>query len=272
MQKWSPESFDLEAAAQRSPLARTADFQLSNLAGVATVDCDSANRGFRREAGFSDTASLMNSLTAEERSQVYELVEIDLIEGYKAREQALTADYESRLAEANIQIGNRFATWTDRITEAMAVECRDAAAAAGRLAVQIAEKVIRQAVVADPSVLARVIETTMFKIAASAPLTIQANPADVSWLDEQSNLKERLNIGEILADRRVEQGGCVINCAGREWDATLARQIGNLAEIVDEMMANAEVTASYYKDDPARDLSTPETSTESEVDDVPGVE
>ncbi len=138
-----------------------------------------------------------------------------------------------------------------------------------RDAVQMAEKIVRQSVAVAPEALARVVETTLFKIYADAPLTLRTNPLDAAWLSSQNELTERLHIGQIVADRRIDQGGCVIQCEGREWDATLARQLDTLGEIVAEMIATQAATAEVLLA-PLDDEITP--TAEPEADDVPGVE
>lgn len=278
MLKWSPEPFDTEPVATASPIARAEDFEATGTAVVETTgtvgDTLGDTQGFRREAGFTDTKSLMNSLTSEERSQVYELVELDLIEGYKIREQEMVDEYDTRLAEMRSESERRMEMWSQKISDAVATEVKEAASASARLAVQMAEKIVRQTVVANPEILARAIETTLFKISENTPLTVRTHPDEAAWLDQHTALKDRLNIEVVVADRRVDQGGCVINCGGREWDATLPRQMGNLAEIVEEMIA----TAVNPDLDAAIDTTTsetnnePESLNEPEVDDVPGVE
>ncbi len=277
MLKWSPEPFDLAAEDGRSPLVSSDDFQST---GVGASHCADGNsvREFRREAGFNDTKALMNALTPDERSQVYELVELDLAEEYRVREQELTAEFDTRVAAIKIENEEFMAGWTERLAGAMAVQLNEAASASARLAVQMAEKIVRQAVKVDPEVIARVVETTLFKISESSPLTLRTSPEDASWLEGQSALLARLHIGNVVADRRVDRGGCMVQSEGREWDATLDRQLETLAEIVSEMIGTAvpdpSVLTSQTVGPVPAETTTPDVapSSESEVDDVPGVE
>ena len=277
MLKWSPEPFDLTTEDGRSPLVSSDDFQSTGVGVSPGADGNSA-REFRREAGFTDTKALMNALTPDERSQVYELVEIDLAEEYRVREQELTADFETRVAAIKSENEKFMAGWTERLAGAMAVQLNEAASASARLAVQMAEKIVRQTVKVDPEVISRVVETTLFKISESSPLTLRTSPEDASWLAGQSALLARLHIGNVVADRRVDRGGCIVQSEGREWDATLDRQLETLAEIVSEMIGTAvpdpsvltsQTIAPVPAETPTPDVAT---SSESEVDDVPGVE
>ncbi len=272
MLKWSPEPFDVATAEEASPVANADDFQ-STVVGETDSVASTNAREFRREAGFADTKALMNALTQEERAQVYELVEIDLAEEYQAREAEQAAAFATQLQETEAETAQMMSAWCERIAGAMASELHDAAAASARLAVQMAEKIVRQAVAADPETLARVVETTLFKIADSAPLTIRTSPADAAWLESQPSLQEHLNIAHIVADRRVESGGCVILSDGREWDATLSRQLNTLEEIVTESINTAVVDPTVLEQASATESQSEESpKSESEVDDVPGVE
>ena len=116
MLKWSPEPFDSEAVVGFSPVANADDFEATGASVTETTGSDESQRGFRREAGFTDTKSLMNSLTSEERSQVYELVELDLVEDFKIREQGIAAEYAAQLADIRVDTDHRFEIWTEKVS------------------------------------------------------------------------------------------------------------------------------------------------------------
>jgi len=239
MQKWCPKDLASATSTALHPVADDTSFETCDLGDKPG---EPQARSFRREAGFSDTKSLMNSLTTDERAEVYELVEIDVMEEFKAREVALTQEFETRLAEAKVEHQEMFDVWTANIAGMLADEMKAAAAASSRLAIQIAEKIVRQVVAVDKGALTRVIETTLFSVASNAPLVVRANASDAAWLESQTGLAERLNIGRIVADRRIEPGGCLIQCEGREWDATLKGQLKTIGEAIATALATAEVT------------------------------
>lgn len=262
MQKWSPELFEEPTPASTSA-AVGADFETAAVAS-------SQDKSFRREAGFADTKALMNSLTAKERSQVFELVELDLAKEFQAREEELTREHETSLAAARAETEQLVAIWSERLAAALASELQDAAAAAARLAVQLAQKIVRRTVSVDPTVLARVIETTLYKITTATPLVIHAHPNDAAWLQQQTDLLERLSIGQIVPDRRVDSGGCLIQNEGREWDATLTRQLDTLDEIVAEMIATGAHEPTPLPT--AAEVTAPTPANESEPSDDLGLE
>ncbi len=267
MQKWCPDPFDVGTPRGGSAVVDPAAFEP---AGPVVVADDAGLCGFRREAGFADTRSLMNSLTKEERAQVYELVEIDLIEEYKQREADISREFETRLADAKADFGEMFNTWTENVARVLASELKEAAAASSRLAVQVAGKIVRTSVEVDPEILARVIETTLFKIASHEPLVVVTNPVDAAWLSGQDGLLERLGIGSVVGDRRVERGGCVIKCEGREWDATLTSQLDTIGDLIAEAIATSEADPAVFGTASRVDPAGPEN--DGEDSDEPGVE
>ena len=275
MQKWSPEPFETPEASTLPAGVATAEFETGEAGLFGSPGHATDVRQFRSELGFTDSKSLMNSLTTDERGQVYELVEMDLVEEYQEREKQLREEFGEQVAADQAEMASQMAQWTTDLSEIMARQIKEMAAAAANLAVQVAGKLVRAQVAADPSVLARLIETTTYKITESEPLTIQASVPDAEWLSGQTELCERLHIGEIVADRRVEAGGCLIRCGKNEWDATLARQLGSLEEIVSEMVAtgNSNPTGSESG------LMTPigadaqtDTLPEPEADNVTGLD
>ena len=68
------------------------------------------------------------------------------------------------------------ADWTERLASVMAVQLNEAASASASLAGQRVEKIVRQAVTIDSEVLSRVVETTLFKISETSPLTLRTSP------------------------------------------------------------------------------------------------
>ena len=106
MQKWSPEPFDARPVATAPPGAQ------ERFAALDDAQRDEGARLFRRESGFTDTKSLMASLTRDERAQVYELVEMDLEADYREREAALTAEFETNLAAAKAEMAGIAAGWS----------------------------------------------------------------------------------------------------------------------------------------------------------------
>jgi flagellar biosynthesis/type III secretory pathway protein FliH len=71
-------------------------------------------------------------------------------------------------------------------------------------------------------------------------LTVILHPEDEQFLKGHPEMMERLRIGQVIPDRRVEKGGCRIRAGVREWDATLEGQLKAMAEVLAETLAEAE--------------------------------
>ena len=167
--------------------------------------------------------------------------------------QAIRDEYEARLAEqaaahaaelALVELRNearidRWADEWDSLRRRDAVRLADEATV---LAVAIAEKIIRDRVDMDRGVLVRNLETALFKIQSDRPVTVLVNPHDQGWLAEDTALRERLRIGAVVPDRRVEVGGCRLRTDDGEWDATLKQQLESLADLVEGALRAEEAT------------------------------
>ncbi len=264
MQKWSPEEFVSLASSAAATSLSNVEF-LPDSGG-------SPGEGviFRREAGFTDVKSLMASLTKDERGQLYDLVQLEVAAEYEERERELALDYEKRLQAAQDESVRQMVHWSEEVSLVVATQLKDAAAATARLAKQIAEKIVRQQVSVDPEVVARVIETTLFKIVENTPLVLQVNPDDANWLAEQGDFLAKLNIGQIIPDRRVDPGGCLVRNSDQEWDATLTRQLDTLDDLVADMIGSGDLGTAEL---PSLEQTNNEfTTAKTEVDDVPSVD
>ena len=244
MQSWLPEAFEPDQKTVYTNEAAVAEF--SSDGAVLTLEPtgygDDGPR-FRSETGFTDRQTLMAQLNQSEREQVFELVEMDVAADYEKREKQLIAKQEQQLSEALADGEQRLQTWQDdfasRLEAHVENELKAASAAAARLAVQLAGKIVRAVVPLDPEILTRNIETMLFKIKGNAAVDVTVNPTDAAWLESHPDIVARLGLNEIVADRRIEPGSCLIRSGCQEWDATLTGQLESLSELVEEMIATS---------------------------------
>nr|MEE4266815.1 FliH/SctL family protein [Candidatus Krumholzibacteria bacterium] len=192
---------------------------------------------FRSESGFTDTQTLLSHLTRKERAQLFDLVEQDVSKEYEVREEQVRKECEDGLAEAEKAFHANLENLTREFQETMVQQVKAMAAASSRLALQLAEKVVRAQVAVDPGVLTRALEITHYKLLDSTNLTVIVNPEDESWVAGNTGLRESLRISTVQADRRVERGGCIIKTQTEEWDATITGQFETLAELVEEAIS-----------------------------------
>jgi hypothetical protein len=237
MQKWCPEPFAVPGATDELPAATVFRGLAGPEATAAAGGADEDRPQFRRESGFGDARSLLATLTRAERSDLYELAELDVAGTYDVRAAEQAAEFASRLEEAKRETAGILAEWTAGLEAVMREDLSQAAAGAARLAIRIAEKIVRETVKVDHGTLTRALETILFKQQAAAPLQVFVSPVDALWLSGQADLRARLNIEVVGEDRRLADGDCRVRSGGREWDLTIASQLEALGEIVAEVIA-----------------------------------
>jgi hypothetical protein len=237
MQKWCPEPFAVPYTAGEMPAAAVFCGLTGREASAAGGEAGAGLPQFRRESGFGDARTLLATLTREERTDLYELAELDVAGTYDARAAEQTAEFAAQLEEAKREAAASIAEWTSGLDLAVREDLSQAAAGAARLAIRIAEKIVRDAVKVDHGVLTRALETILFKQQAAAPLQVFVSPVDALWLIDQTDLRTRLNIEIVGEDRRLAEGDCRVRSGGREWDLTVASQLEALSEIIAEVIA-----------------------------------
>lgn len=245
MQKWCPDAFSTEETSPSGKVAIAESFE-SDSVPVRAEDGSPATR-FRSESRFTDPRTLLGHLTRKERAQLFELVEQDVAAEYHAREEELRKESQAEVQAQEKIHQDSLASLAAELDAAMAVQIQDIAAATARLAVQLAEKIVRRSVTLDHASLTKVLEVTQYKLMESVPLTVNLNPEDADWLQNQPEMLKELKIAQVHADRRIDRGGCVIKAGAQEWDATISRQLESLAEIVEDNIGAAGTISSILK-------------------------
>ncbi len=242
MQKWCPEPLAPDAAGDR---------------GFVPVSVAPSERtGFRPETGFADRRHLLEQLSRDERTQLVDLVEIDLRAEYEARLAAetarLAAQHAEDLATARAALTSCQEAFADGAVAAFAAATRDLADAAVALALQLAEKLVRVRVEADTGVLVRAVETILFKAEPGVQLDVTCHPDDAALFLSSPDLRARLRIGDVKQDRRIARGGCLVQAGDLEWDATLQRQLSVLEDVARAALAGDAAPEEGSSHDPAR--------------------
>ncbi len=239
MQKWLPDDFGISESAVAA-VVHPDDSIFESDVSAASSDVTENSRLFLSESGFSGPEAIMAHLTPEERAQVFELVEQDITKVYEERENDLRAKMDDDLKIIREGFDSALSAWSQDLHQAMATHMKETADASARMAVKIAEKIIRQKINLDHDILVRAMETALFKIDGDKNVIVNLNPLQAEWLETQAGVKEKLGIQQIVADRRIEAGGCVVKTEKQEWDATISSQLEYLSEIVEEMITTGD--------------------------------
>jgi len=241
MQKWLPDEF---SSPSRTSVAANTDPSVFESDNSSSSSVQTENqRLFMSETGFSGPEAIMAHLTREERAQVFELVEQDIKAEYHERETELREQFQKDLASAENQFTETFNQWSENLHRAMAIHMKETADASARLAVQLAEKIVRRKIIMGNEILVKAIETALFKIDGTKSITVNINPEQAQWLESQDQLREKLGIEQIVSDRRIDPGGCLVKTEKQQWDVTIAGQLNYLSELVEEMITTADAPA-----------------------------
>jgi flagellar assembly protein FliH len=96
------------------------------------------------------------------------------------------------------------------------------------LALAIARAVLRREVALDPTLIAGTLDALLAHVQGEAVTSLRAHPDDVPllsqlWAERARSAADREV--QIVADRRVAPGGCVVETVSGAWDASLDTQL-----------------------------------------------
>lgn len=172
------------------------------------------------DAAGNTSAPQVKRVTAEHLPTADEVVAIE----HHAREEG----YRAGLAEA--QDGSaRLESLLSGVSASVGRMEREMADTLVKLAVDLARQVVRETIAVRPEILVPLVNDALAGIARSAdPGALHVNPSDLAIVEER--------LGEALAhagwrpfgDDKVERGGCRLEFAGGEVDATIATRWGRV--------------------------------------------
>lgn len=111
-----------------------------------------------------------------------------------------------------------------------------------KLCLDTVEKVIRHEAKTDPRVVTRIIKSCLRRVKESHEVRVRVNPAEVAAVraqrDELLSVAEGITAINIVDDRRISPGGCVIETATGDFDATIETQMGRVEQVFTETFEN----------------------------------
>jgi flagellar assembly protein FliH len=166
------------------------------------------------------------------------------------RAAAMQAEAEHRGYEAGLERGLAEArARVEQALEAVAAAERalaemhdryvaDAEAAAVDLAFQIAEKIVGATIASDREAVLGVVSGALLRTTDRNHIVLEVNPGDFELVrDSASELAARLggiNRMEVVSERRVEAGGCVVRTEAGEIDARVSSQLERVRQLLAE--------------------------------------
>jgi flagellar assembly protein FliH len=106
------------------------------------------------------------------------------------------------------------------------------------LALEVARKVVREELKQQPAHVLAIVRDALRRVQGFGRLRIRVNPLDVDLLRQNRPSLLQVVDGvegiEIVEDRRVDQGGCVIETEQGVYDARIRTQLGEIERVLRE--------------------------------------
>jgi flagellar assembly protein FliH len=106
------------------------------------------------------------------------------------------------------------------------------------LALEVVRKIVREELKLQPAHVLAIVRDTLRRVQGFGRLRIRVNPLDVDLLRQNRPSLLQVVDGvegiEIVEDRRVDQGGCVIETEQGVYDARIRTQLGEIERVLRE--------------------------------------
>jgi flagellar biosynthesis/type III secretory pathway protein FliH len=111
------------------------------------------------------------------------------------------------------------------------------------LALVLAEKILATSLALDPSLVGSIATGALRRIVSRDRIELDVNPEDVGLVtaalaSDANELSSSRRI-DVIAERRVPRGGCVVRTVDGEIDARIEKQLERAAGILRESIATA---------------------------------
>jgi len=112
-----------------------------------------------------------------------------------------------------------------------------------RLAVSIAEKVVQRELELRPETVLDLIRSGMKRVRDREVLRVSVNPRDVERVkearDDLVSAVDGVRKLEVIEDRRVDPGGCVIESPNGTLDARISTQLDEISRVLADLMPDS---------------------------------
>lgn len=155
-------------------------------------------------------------------------------DGYKAGVEQATKSADALLHRLEAQIAD--------VAEERAAQVRAIEEQVLMLCTESAEKIIRHEIRTDPNVVTRTIRLCLRRVRDRDEVTVRVSPSEVAHTramrDELLSSAEGIRGINIVDDRRVSAGGCIVESPSGDLDARIETQIEQLRRKVMDTFAN----------------------------------
>ncbi len=105
-----------------------------------------------------------------------------------------------------------------------------------QLSLEVARRIVRREVEADPELLVRWVEDAARRLHGVAELLVRVNPQDLELLGDRARVLERSGLRVVWVPDPEVDGGCVVESDAGTVDASLRTQLGVLQEKLGEVL------------------------------------
>lgn len=179
------------------------------------------------------------------KQQVEIIVRTAQSEAKALLDQAYADGYKAGVDEA----ARRSSELLDRLETAIAQEAAERAALIETveeqvlmLCVQVAEKIIRHEIRTDPRVVVRALKSCLRRVRDRDQVTVRVSPQEVAFIrtmrDELLASAEGIRGINVVDDRRVSAGGCIVESISGDLDARIETQVDQIRRKLMETFAS----------------------------------
>ena len=156
----------------------------------------------------------------EKRVRAEHLPTVDEVSAIESR--ARDEGYRAGLAEAR-ETNQRFVSLVDGVAQSVAQMEREMAQTLVKVAVDLARQIVRESIAVRPEILIPLVNDALACIARTVdPGAVYVNPVDLAIVEERMGDALAHANWRPFADDQVERGGCRLEFAGGQVDATVA--------------------------------------------------
>jgi len=185
------------------------------------------------ELGKADAA--VQDVVARAKQQVEIIVRTAQADARALLDQSYADGYKAGIEEANRRADGLF----ERLEQAIAQESAEREELVKTVEEQVlmlcvaaAEKIIRHEIRTDPEIVARLIRLCLRRVRDRDEVTVRVSPQEVAHIkamrDELLSSAEGIRGVNIVDDRRVSAGGCIVESPSGDLDARIEIQIDQL--------------------------------------------
>ncbi len=233
---------------------------LDDAGAIGLRDLDHVNPDFVEDRPSDGTGGFLKRLEPEERDALYDLVDTEI------RGEVQQELYSQYGAELEI-LRAMMAPLKQGLEKAVEDELHVIAQGAVELAVAIGQRLARAHIEVDETHMVRCLEELVSRTQIGAELTVIAHPREIQKLQSCRDELRDLNVVNLVPEKALEIGGCIVQSAGQEWDLTFRGQGDALAEMVREAMLYGKDTGEGINVElPPRQSSATAEAAEEPVD------